>query len=87
MLYSVVLVSAIQQHESAISILMSPPSRASLPLPKSHFLSGIHALILPFPLGDKISGRHHVLLVFAATSSLENPLASQGTQVYPWPES
>ena len=35
LLYNTVLVSAIQQHESAIGIHMSPPSRTSLPPPTS----------------------------------------------------
>ena len=37
MLYNIVLVSAIHQHESATGIHMSPPSRTSLlPLTSSH---------------------------------------------------
>ena len=32
-LYNIMLVSAVQQHESVISIHISPPSRAFLPLP------------------------------------------------------
>ena len=33
LLYNIVLVSAMCQHESAIGIHMSPPSSTSLPLP------------------------------------------------------
>ena len=36
MLYTVVLVSAIQQSESAISIHISPPSKTSLPPQHTH---------------------------------------------------
>ena len=39
LLYNVVFISAIQQHESAVSTHISPPSRASLPPPQ------------PIPLG------------------------------------
>ena len=39
LLYNIVLVSAVQQHESAISICISPPSGTSLATPHSSLLS------------------------------------------------
>ena len=42
MLYNIVLVSAIQQHESATGIHMSPPSGTSLPPPTPSTPPGCH---------------------------------------------
>ena len=52
MLYSIVLGSAIHQHESAISIHMSPPSRTSLPLSTLSHPLGCHRV-------PDLSSLHH----------------------------
>ena len=64
MLYDVVLVSAVQQSESAICVHISPPSRVSLlPLPPR-----------PTPLG------HHRALSCAPCAIQQLPIATDFTQ-------
>ena len=54
MLYYIVLVSAIYQHDSAICIGMSPPFWTSFPPPYSFWCSGLIHLLLDFHIFNAV---------------------------------